>query len=178
MTKGDLIKRIKQDFPLLPLPSPVVNKLGGGFEPQLVQDYFQGKNWQEVARVLLRGYESDAGSCLLFMNADAYCYYLPAYILMSLENYDLVGDTTKYDSLLYDLALPLIGEKVPLDRDWHLDRFEKFTFQQKRDIADYLAYEDTTHGELSGDAAKEAFESYWYQFASPLARPKLPLHTP
>ncbi len=55
MTRDDLIKRIKHDFPLLPPPSPVVDKLGGGFEPQLVQDYFQGKDWQEVARVLLRG---------------------------------------------------------------------------------------------------------------------------
>lgn len=167
MTKDDLIKRIKHDFPLLPLPSPVVDKLGGGFEPQLVQDYFQGKDWQEVARLLLRGYESSGGSCLVFMNVNAYCYYIPAYLLMSLQNYDLVGATTIYDYTLYDLALPIIGQKLPLDRGWHLDRFEKFTFQQKRDIADYLAYEDRVHGEVSGDAAKEAFDSYWYQFATP-----------
>lgn len=164
MTKDDIIQRIKSDFPLLPLPETVVASLGGGFEPELIQDYFQGKDWLEIARDGLRGYEGPTDGCLFFMTPNAFCYYLPAYLLMFLESYDPFGHSTMYDATFYSLTVHETEKAECLERDWRLACFERLNLQQKQDIANYLEYEDRVHGEESGNDAKKALDSFWYQF--------------
>ena len=65
------------------------------YEGHAVAAFHRGKDWREITlRHLLDDYAGDPTACLAFMTPEGWRYYLPAYVLMTLdwEESDAVGD--------------------------------------------------------------------------------------
>ena len=110
---------------------------GGHLECAQVAEFFRGKRWKDVTLAALRSYRGDASACLAFMSPEAFRYYLPAYMLIALDDYaeaDVIADSA--------LNMLTPGE---LRESWN-ERAKGFSQRQREAILSFLNYLDTHHG--------------------------------
>lgn len=162
---------------------PGDERLAGGvsFHPSeytYVAEFFRGKHWKDVTWQALRdGYQGPPDACLAFMSAEAFRFYLPAFMLIALRDFraaDMAGEAAmasltppSFHPELYELAKqpgvteemnPCSQANVARQREWWDGRIAGFTPQQRQVIAAFLDHMDRTHGadyasDLSGPRA-------------------------
>lgn len=136
--------------------SQVVEDVPGDLERQEIGKAFQKRRWSAIGIETLR-YHAEA---LFFFTPQAYRYFLPAYLLAVLEDYeasDIISNV-----LITTLTPPSEDDERFV---YFLARFDLLTNSQKRVITGFLEFmlqehgEDFWHGEL-----KSALENYWKDF--------------
>lgn len=176
-----LSARIINDFPTAPIPEKISKETAECY----VNAYFSNRSWRDVsARSILTAGGGDHGTYLHDITYEAFQYYLPAYMLMCLNEYNdetaWIAETVFWQLLPPDNLSSQEGDKPECK---FVERFCKFTDAQKRDIADFLAHQSHHLGKeyipsYTNDRALSAYNSYWHQFATPLAGANSPLPTP
>ena len=159
MTKEDLISDIRAAFGFSEPPRDIVTTMGGGSEPTHIVGYFTGKRWSEITikKAADDRYSGDLSSALLFMTDEAFKYFLPAYLLMLLNEIDTADLIV--ERVFYRLTLPA---EEQADRAACEKKFDLFSIEQKQLIARFIANQvSTLH---YNEEAKKAYISYWYQF--------------
>jgi hypothetical protein len=91
---------------------------------------FQGKHWNEIPLDLLR-YNSEA---MCFFTPEAYRYYLPAYMMASLQDYIAADTITEF--IVYGLIAPAEASRVQVYRQ----KMEGFTSLQRNAIESFLQF--------------------------------------
>ncbi len=110
---------------------------GQHLERAQVAEFFRGKRWKDVTLAALRSYRGDASACLAFMSPEAFRYYLPAYMLIALDDYaeaDAIADSA--------LNMLTPGEL----REYWNERAKGFSQRQRGAILSFLNYLDAHHG--------------------------------
>ncbi len=173
----ELIRRIKADFPLEPLPQTYGQPTWDGED---VDACFAGKCWGQITAEFLNLYSREqiraVGACVGSMTDEAFCYYSPAFMCMFFGN-DYEGSRWLFEHWLlmldaYSSPTYNLEQKDKTLDQRRLQCFSGFTENQKRDIADFLYHQTYFEGRnlyLNGtynQYAKSAFYSYWHQFAS------------
>ena len=152
----NLAAAVRSVFPVEPKPSKLVNYMGGG-DPQQIVDYFGGKTWPEITmHGLMYEYEGDPFGAMAFMTDEAFRYYLPSFMMISLEEMEIA------DLVPSNVCWRLTPPDDPAENNIFLTRMSGFSPAQKEVIATYLR-EDATTGACSSEA-REAYEGYWHQF--------------
>ncbi len=155
-------------------------------EHDYVAAYFKGKHWKQITRKgLLEVYEGPAYACLSFMSAEAYRFYVPAFMMIAFTEQEAykAGDMIcqaalsslvrpQFDPELYEKAKlpgmtdatnPFSQINVERQQRWWDERVSAFAPQQREAIVGFLKYMDATHGmdyAYSLSSPKAALE-YW-----------------
>ena len=155
-----LIERIKTAFATAPYPGDdniALDPSGEDPESEQIAAHFKKVRWEGVNFVFLQSYKGDESAALNFMSPDAFRYYLPAFILVSLERFrdsDLVPD-----AVISALTLPDRGD--PLYK-YKYDRIKGFSPDQARAIRAFLEYMIKSHkNDFVSDEPRFALKSYW-----------------
>jgi len=96
---------VRRAFAGTPHPGAVIAARGPvvpferDLEAQAIERFFTVRQWPDVTAATLRDdYPGDASACLIFMAPPAFRHFLPAYMLMALEDY--VAADVSVDSLV------------------------------------------------------------------------------
>lgn len=161
--KVQLTYLIKKSFSGLRYPgdNALVPDLDNHLEQQQVKDYFKGKKWEDITLGSLRTeYIGDESACLYFMTEQAARYYLPAYLLISVIDYndaDVIIDS-------------VISMLTPEEHDGsNLERFyswvKGFSLEQCNVISLFLLYMAKNHSDYFFEGEPNiALECYWRKF--------------
>lgn len=116
------------------------NDTGYEDEYAYVRKYFKGKRWQDVdLKWFEEEYPGPHNACLSFMSPQAFRYYLPAYMMIAIDNYE----TSDADNVVVSALEPEISETL---REWHRERISGFTLKQKEAIVTFFHYLKEEHG--------------------------------
>lgn len=153
MDKQELIERVEGTFPLGPLPEQLAGKQTP-YEDEYayVEDFFKGRPWNAFSmRELREQYRGDPSAIPAFMSDEALAYYLPAFLLIVVTDYDAADQ-------LVDSVVETI---TPADGD-RLDRLRpRFTPRQANAIAGFLSFLSEEHpGDVEQSRLDEAIR-YW-----------------
>lgn len=89
-----------------------------------------------------------------FLDFRGFAYYLPAYIVWSLENFDVsASDTTDFVLYALDPSGPLAGKK--------LSHFDQLAPGQQCAVAEFLRFMSQQRQYADTVAAERALEAYW-----------------
>jgi len=125
------------------------------YEGHRVAAFFRGKDWREVSWPSLRQYAGDPTASLRFLRDDGFLYYLPAFLLMALDEGEIA------EPLSFSLTDP--GTAAPEDSRRFRDRMAKL-FPAER-AAVIAALRGLAEGyERAGEPdnpARDALASYW-----------------
>ncbi len=114
---------------------------------------FRGRHWRELPLDMLARYHE----ALFFFTPEAYCYYLPAFLLASALHYD-EADLIPH-SVVFSLIAPTQREIIlrpvafssPLPKqeviDFYQRRMERLTAGQRQAIRCFLEFMKAHHGE-------------------------------
>jgi hypothetical protein len=128
------------------------------FDGSRVAAAFKGKHWKELTPDELHWNEMN------FLSPAGLHFYLPAYLLASLEDYN--GTLNEDIRPLSVYGLTLNDEDTPRNRrirESQLKEFAAFSPAQKRAIRAFLEYarDEWTDEFPGGDEPKQALERYW-----------------
>lgn len=186
MTKQIIIDRIKAVFPVTGVPKPEHIVQGSSGEDIEIKAMLAGKQWTALKNEEL-AYENSALSSL---TDEAFCYYLPAYMMLlltDLDTADVLGTR-----LILHLRLPLEVDTLSLmhylresrDTNEHIDQFlveqlknssvragafirrmKGFTPEQGKVINQFLHFLAREHPDYYDEnETLIASERYWFQF--------------
>jgi hypothetical protein len=133
---------------------------GRHLEKEEIARHFRGRRWQEISLEGLQSdYPGDASACLAFMTVEAFRYYLPAYLLILIDDFG-------HADVVYDSTIrKLTRSGDPAEKQLFHERFDAFSDQQKSTIAQFLERMSFHHGgQRAVDFAKVAVDSYWRNF--------------
>src|SRR5689334_22823500 len=89
--RAALEQEIKAVFPVLPLPEPdaiTYQPPGNYIELQRIKAFLTGKWWIGVTLdKIVKGYKGDSGSILVFLSLEAFRYYYPAFLTITLKHH-------------------------------------------------------------------------------------------
>ena len=100
-----------------------------------LRDTFSDLKWDSIQQTIL---DSNWGQLPLFSPA-AFHYFLPAYILRCLDNFD--PDNLICEFTLYSLCPTSTTED---DKKWHSERYQLFTEDQRKAIGSFLKLAKTS----------------------------------
>jgi hypothetical protein len=125
-------------------------------EQRQIKSFFKGRSWDKLSLHCLNSeYIGDASACLGFMRGEAVRYYLPAFMLMSLDEYDnadLIVDSTIAALTPQEQG----GKKLQQFAAWA----ELFSEKQHNVIYKFLHHIKEHHADDLGNEADMALE-YW-----------------
>jgi hypothetical protein len=111
-------------------------------ERQQIAADFRGKSWRDVDLAFVRRYVGADAACLAFMSSDAFRYFLPAFLLITIDEFesiDLVGPSTVH------YLTPWHDESDEAMRTYEEQRFGAFTPAQQEAIELFLEYMRDVH---------------------------------
>ena len=129
------------------------------FERDAIRTFFKGKHWRDInLEWLNREYSQDPSACLGFMTPQAFRYYLPAYLLISIDNFtesDVIPEAT-----VWKLTAP---EHAGSDMDRFMERMEGLTKKQVQAIRTFLEFWKAEHVQdhESRNDSVIALQRYW-----------------
>jgi hypothetical protein len=138
--REELRKVIKTAFATVEYPGDehlVYDTSGYHLECNQISAIFRGRHWLQLASEMLR----KESSALYFMTPAAYRYYLPAYIIECIMNYeqaDVIPET-----VVHSLIAPCDEKALEAYRR----RMESFTPVQLKAILTFLRYMEANHQE-------------------------------
>ena len=152
-------------------------------EYEYVTEFFRGRHWRNVTLESLKDYAGPPDACLSFMSGPALRYYLPAFMLIALEE-PLTGATSTWEMSLVDVAKTSLNppryrpevhaleqtltppaqqstspEATDRLRTWWEDRMQGFTRAQRDAIVAFLTRMQERHAD---DEVQHAL-AYWRQ---------------
>jgi hypothetical protein len=140
------------------------DKTGQNLECKQIAEHFRGMSWPDVDLAFLREYgeHADASACLTFMSPEAFRYYLPAFLLVLVENFQeadvLVETVISSITPRRDQSKPALVEFVRL-------RLEGFTPEQREAIRLFLEYMKREHGQEYLFGELDAALEHWKKAA-------------
>ncbi len=76
-------------FSTAPFPKDLAIGSGTSIESRAVERFFRDKTIGDISLAALRaGYSHDPAACLVFMTNEAFAFFLPAFLRISLDEYD------------------------------------------------------------------------------------------
>ncbi|MCG8295572.1 DUF6714 family protein [Pseudomonas entomophila] len=121
-------------------------------EPIQIREYFSGKDWWVLT---LNGfyddYIGDPSACLTFMTPLGMKYYLPAYLLLAVENY--------YDGDV--LTLELSSRMRTYVREDDMYELSALSDEQKKAVAAAMSFIWQEYGDEEAEEALEIMEQCW-----------------
>ena len=143
-------------------------------EGRVVERFFAGKDWRDMTyRVIREGLRTPESAALTFMAPEAFRYFLPAYMLIALEEYDISDITAE------TAVLRLIPDRLNFTGNaddpgsWFGRNVGGFTNEQRRAIAGFLLAMQEAYGHdfSQDDSPMTALERYWARFLPDEDRP-------
>lgn len=143
-------------------------------EGRVVERFFAGRDWRDMTYWVIReGLTTPEDAALTFMAPAAFRYFLPAYMLIALEEYD-ISDVTAETAILR-----LIPDRLNFTGNaddpgsWFGRNVGGFTDEQRRAIAGFLLAMQEAYGQdFSQDSSPmAALERYWARFLPDEDRP-------
>jgi hypothetical protein len=113
---------------------------GYHLECNQVRDFFRQKRWNDISHSMLRTYVGDESACLSFMSPVAFRYYLPAYMLVAIDNYDYAGVTAN------SAVTALIPQTSKELATFWTQRTSGFSEHQSDAIVAFLLFMEENHG--------------------------------
>ena len=175
----ELRQEVRAAFNWRPRPEDDRIALGGpgcpGDEREDVARFFQGKDWREITLdSIIEGRELDLNAFLYFMSVEGFMYYLPAFLMASLEvddRFDLG------EPLAFKLTPPPGDSGDPRDpgleawRDQYAQIVSALTPEESRaltHVLEYLAREYEKRN-YTRNQAQEALDSHWARLTGDLS---------
>ncbi len=120
------------------------------------------ERWQDVPDADIEKYDW----ILSFLDLKGFKYYIPAYMVWSLKNYQ-TSSSASVDATIYALAPP----SSPDLQAWKLERWQVFDTLQAKTICRFLRFA-VEQAVLCMDArvAQEALDSYWGKYCQPTSQ--------
>jgi hypothetical protein len=156
---------------------------GVGSEYDYVKAYFEGKRWKDVTLDSLRsGYPGPASACLNFMSPEAFRYYLPAFLIITMEDpveADAIVDTVISslrppefpDADFLDFVRRYLGEEstkqftsqenLAQDRRIFAETVALLSDMQKRAVRAFLQFMTGHYPQEMDDLIRPAMRQYW-----------------
>jgi len=145
----------------------VIDNYGSDSERSAARELDTDRRWEDVPDQLIE--ENDSALC--FVDPKGFRYYLPAYIVWSLRNYETSG-TFSHNHPICCLALSESGSM----RRWDLERFEVFNDEQARAICKFLRFMAQRDEDIvCVDEARAALDAYWGKFCDAVAESNSPV---
>jgi hypothetical protein len=137
-----------------------------GDEPFLLEQEFKGKiDWRTLDSSFIDQAPNGFGSVLSFFSDEAFRFYLPAYLLASID--DLLEQSDPVFHLCHGLVGACLNEKVNNrrfgDRTWYDEARHKFAMFTKRQCAAIVAYLQfiRERNELDSEEIDQALTNFW-----------------
>ena len=164
MNKNKITLLIKEAFSNIAYPGDnnicYKNNYGRDYEGNQMAMFFRGKTWEQITLKSLRDeYNNDGSACLSFMSPEAYRYYLPAYMIIAINEYedaDVIGD-----SAIHALSFPQDNELIKF---W-IQRNSNFSDKQEEAITKFLQFMHENH-ELDDEIMIKTLR-FWCPFGEP-----------
>ena len=152
----------------------VIDDCGSDEERAKARAQDKDEIWRDIPDEDIRhGY-----SCLSFLDEIGFRYYMPAYMIWTLRNYE-DWDSNTPDSTVFSLTLDDLHQYEVLRelnrqlgrqklrgyeqmRAWTLKRFSIFTLEQSTAIAHFLQFIAKYYEDKN---ARRALSAYWHKFA-------------
>ena len=156
--KNALVSRIRQAFSARKMPAHydaiIPPEYEHDEERHAVREYFRGRRWNDCS---LDDHDTFDHSSLWFFSPAGYAYYLPAFMIASLNHFDNAGLIP--NTLVSTLCAPA-GHKVDSN---YTARMQEFTQIELSVILQYLEYCESAfpHSNWGGDmkVAKKSIEN-------------------
>lgn len=132
---------------------------GSREENMHAQEMLGGKHWDELQASGMQNIWNggNISAILVHLTPAAFCYYLPFYMILALEEAETGSVETISDLINRLEPSPQLGRYL-----------SHITPQQRAAIADFLVLATNAYkGRLIGKPLEEILENYWGQFATP-----------
>ena len=138
-----------------------------GDEPFLVEQEFRGKDdWQSLDAAFIDQSPQGFGSALSFFSDEAFRFYLPAYLIASIDGFLEQSDPVFH--LCHGLDTASCSKKINPrrygERTWSDEarhRFSMFSSVEATAIAEYLKFV-RDRDEFAAEMIDQALENYWF----------------
>lgn len=147
MEKLELIRKIENAFPLMPLPKVLAGERTQYYdEYSYVEDFFLDRQWNAFSmKNLWEVYEGDPSAIPSFMSDEALIYYLPGFLLIIITDYEEV-----------DLLVNSVINTLTVNGNCRLNTINPgFNKRQANAIASFLTY---ISEEYAGDFEKRGLD--------------------
>lgn len=137
MDNLDLIRKIENAFPLMPLPKVLAGERTPYYdEYSYVEDFFLDRKWNAFSmKDLWEVYEGDPSAIPSFMSDEALIYYLPGFLLITITDYEEA-----------DLLVDSVVNALTVNGNCRLNRLNQgFNSQQANAVSSFLAYMSEEH---------------------------------
>lgn len=160
---ANLISDIRAIFPLLPLPKKIAESYSGGPEGEQVDVIFAGKLWSDLSVESIREHYCDGPpyNALFHLCTEAWAYYLPVYLIASLEGDD---EEDIAGVVIRGFFVPKRPDETCEQRGF--DRVKILNESQNKLVLAYLLYFKDKSAEYTRDQIEYAIDAYWHQFAT------------
>jgi hypothetical protein len=139
MNKLQLIQRVQNAFPAIPVPSDseiVPHTTHLDLEREAIKKFLSGKTWRTLTLDRLKNdYDGDASAILSLVSHKAFHYYFPAFLMTGLtdiERSDMIFDCTIYT------FFPDAKDKEL--KEWRFERICLFSKEQLGVTADVFTF--------------------------------------
>ncbi len=142
-----------------------------GEEPVLLKEAFKGKKeWESLEPHFLDSAPNGFASALSFFSAEAFHFYLQAYLIADIDSKLKETDPVYYltHGLSADSKNERINPKRYGERTWWdaaLYKFSIFNQKECQAIVAYLEFKMENGDKFDNPRIKEALENYWYERA-------------
>ncbi len=166
--RAELKARIRDAFAEVEYPGDsCLRGSNEGEEPYLLEEEFKGKNdWRILDAAFIDQAPAGFGSALSFFSDEAFRFYLPAYLLASIDN--LLERSDPVFHLCHGLDDASRNKKVNQrkhgERTWfdHAShKFAMFTKLQGGAIVAYLQFA-CERNEIESEMIDQALRNYWF----------------
>ena len=135
-------------------------------DPAFAIQMFLGRKWVEVSPTYANSaanfHRVHAG--FFHLTAEAFQYYLPALLVLALDESNSMADGCEPAEWSLQLAQLLDPEPVRLWGDYFKDRFDPLTAQQKKVTAEIIKYIQESNSNLGYPKVSSSCAAYWSQF--------------
>ena len=151
----------------------VIDNYGSDAERSAARRLDTDCRWEDVPDQLIQ--ENDSALC--FLDPKGFCYYLPAYMVWSLRNYE-TSESFSVNHPILSLVLSESGSmrQLQLDlRQSQLETFAVFNDEQGKAICTFLRFMAQGDEDLVFvDEALRALDAYWGKFCDAITRSSNP----
>ena len=157
MNSDFLIKQLYEAFPLHPLPKQIARKQTiYDDEYSYVEEFFSGREWDAFSlQTLLNEYRGPHEACLSFMSTEAFNYYLPGFMKISIEEFDP-------EEILMEFVLYELKPNTNYDNQkMQFERFSTFDQEQINTIVIFFDYMQEKYGDEFRLSGHDKGRIYW-----------------
>ncbi|RDH86395.1 MAG: hypothetical protein DIZ78_09505 [endosymbiont of Escarpia spicata] len=149
-------------YAVYPGDDALVPHVDRDLERQGIMEFFKGKPWEDLSlQSIDSGYPGEGSACLFFMTDEAARDYLPAYMSISLDDFE---EAEFFADAVVRVLTPQIASKEAFVQ--FVAWAEYFTQAQREVISQYLLYMTENHADdFQVEGAPDiALKRFWRKF--------------